>query len=280
MTAADEAYRVAERLVEEARESGAEVLSFARPDCRALDRLPEGIAGLTGLKGLSLDRTQVGDLSPLETMTELWGLSLNATQVSDLSPLETLTGLTILSLNDTQVSDLYPLGKLSLLTQLWLNGTQVSDLSPLEKLTGLTMLWLSYTQVSDLCPVEKLGELHFLWLSYTQVSDLSPLEKLSKLKLLALDGVPAIDLRPLRKLIRLATEPTMTGLTFKDTGAARVDPRIAEIAEISDNAQRARVLFDYLKAWDPPGAAPPPDEIGLRRLMVRLRNILGRRGGR
>ena len=42
--ASDEAYRVAERLVEQARASGAECLSFVREDCRALDRLPEGIA--------------------------------------------------------------------------------------------------------------------------------------------------------------------------------------------------------------------------------------------
>ena len=67
MTAADEAYRIAERLVEEARESGVEVLSFERQDWRALDaqRLPEGIAGLTALEDLRLCGMQVSDLSPL-----------------------------------------------------------------------------------------------------------------------------------------------------------------------------------------------------------------------
>lgn len=192
MTAADEAYRIAEWLVAQARARRAQSLSFARRECFALDRLPEGIAGLTGLTKLSLSGTQVSDLSPLETLIRLTLLSLTGTKASDLSPLEKLTGL----------------------TELWVDETQVSDLSPLRALTGLTELWL--------------------------------------------DGIPATDLRPLCKLTRLATEPEGYGLTFKDTGATRVDPRIAEIAEIKDNAERARVLFDYLEGWEPPVPALPP----------------------
>ena len=192
MAAADEAYWIAERLVEEARESGEERLSLDHEDCRALDRLPVGIAGLTGLTELSLNRTQVSDLSPLRELTGLTRLSLDGTQVSDLSPLRELTGL----------------------TGLLLDGTQVSDLSPLHELTGLAQL--------------------------------------------SINGIPAADLRPLRKLTRLATEPDVRGLTFKDTGATRIDPRIGEIAEIGDKAERARVLFDYLEGWEPPVPALPP----------------------
>ncbi len=164
--------------------------------------------------------------------------------------------------------------------ELSLQSTQVSDLSPLRELTGLTGLELSDTLVSDLSPLRKLTGLTRLWLDDTQVSDLSPLRELTGLTSLWLDGIPATDLRALRKLTRLSTEPKNCGLTFEDTGTARVDPRIAKIAEIGDKAERARVLFDYLEEWDPPVAAPHLDEIGLRRLMVRLRNILGRRGGR
>ena len=109
MTAADEAYRIAERLVEEARESGAPSLSFDREDCHALDRLPEGIAGLNGLMELSLGGTQVRDLSPLRKLTGLTALWLSGTKVSDLSPLRELTGLALLWLDGTEVSDLGPL---------------------------------------------------------------------------------------------------------------------------------------------------------------------------
>jgi internalin A len=331
--ASDEAYRVAERLVEEARASGAESLSFAREDCHALDRLPEGIAGLSRLTQLSLSGTQVGDLSPLAWLTGLTGLSLdstkvddlypvagltgltrlslsgtqvsdfsplagltgltglssNRTQVSDLSALAGLTGLTMLSLGDTQVSDLSPLAGLTGLTQLWLSGTQVGDLSPLAGLTGLTQLWLNGTQVSDLSPLMQLKGLTVLrlsqtqvsdsntfsltaltgltelWLSHTQVSDLSFLADLTEIRELLLYGIPATDLRPLRKLTRLATAPEGFGLTFKDTGAARIDDRIAEIAEIKDNAERARALFEYLEGREPPsdaaGSVPPPDDL-------------------
>jgi hypothetical protein len=178
--------------------------------------------------------------------------------VSDLSPLRELTGLTELSLQSTQVSDLSPLRELTGLTGLELSGTQVSDLSPLRNLTGLTRLWLDGTQVSDLSPLRELTGLTSLWL----------------------DGIPATDLRALRKLTRLSTEPENCGLTFEDTDATRMDPRIAKIAEIGDKAERARVLFDYLEAWVPPVAASPQDEIGVRRLTVWLWNILGRRGGR
>ena len=289
MTAADDAYRIAERLVGQARASGAESLSFAREDCRALDRLPEGIVGLsrltqlsligtqvgdlsllawlTGLTGLSLDSTKVDDLSPVAGLTGLTRLSLSGTQVSDLSALAGLTGLMQLSLGDTQVGDLSPLAGLTGLTQLWLNGTQVSDLSPLMQLKGLTVLRLSQTQVSDsnTFSLTALTGLTELWLSHTQVSDLSFLADLTEIRELLLYGIPATDLRPLRKLTRLKTEPGVVGLTFNDTGAARIDPRIAEMAEIKDHAERARALFEYLEGWEPPsdaaGSVPPPDDL-------------------
>jgi internalin A len=353
MTAADEAFAVAERLVEEARESGAKALDFDRFDCHALNRLPDGIAGLTGLRELRLTNTQVSDLSPLAGLTgltklwldgtqvsdlsplagltgltQLWldgtqvsdlsplagqarltALLLSGTQVSDLSPLAGLTGLTVLSLDGTQVSDLSPLAGLTGLTGLSLNGTQLSDLSPLAGLTGLKVLWLDGEQVSDLSPLAGLTGLTSLsfnttqvsdlsplagltgltllslggtqvsalsplagltgltqlWLGSTPVSDLSPLSGLTGLTELVLDGIPATGLRPLCKLTRLVTEPGGAGLTFKRTGAARLDPRIAGIAEIEDKAERARVLFEYLEGWEPPadaaGGVPPPDDL-------------------
>jgi hypothetical protein len=46
-----------------------------------------------------------------------------------------------------------------------------------------------------------------------------------------------------------------TGLTFKNSGATRIEPRIADIANIGDSAERARVLFDYLEDWVPPSSS-------------------------
>ncbi|MBS0125149.1 hypothetical protein [Thetidibacter halocola] len=54
-------------------------------------------------------------------------------------------------------------------------------------------------------------------------------------------------------------------MTFTNSGATRADPRIAEIAQIKDAAERARTLFAYLEDWVPPGtgaAAPEtPDQV-------------------
>ncbi len=165
--AAEAAYAAAERMIAEAKRSGAESLSFDNKLTHALTRLPPAVADLDKLREFDL----------------------NNTQIADLAPLAGLTGLTVLRLDNTQIA----------------------DLAPLAGLTGLTGLWL--------------------------------------------DGVPAIDLRPLRGLGKLVEAPGVGGLTFKDCGAARIDPRIAGIAEIEDDAERARTLFAYLEGWEPPTGA-------------------------
>jgi Leucine-rich repeat (LRR) protein len=211
------------------------------------------LAGLSALATLWLTITQVSDLSPLAGLTALTTLMLDGTQVSDLSPLAGLTALTTLSLSSTQVSDLSPLAGLTALTTLSLYSTQVSDLSPLAGLTALTTLMLENTQVSDLSPLAGLTALTTLSLNSTQVSDLSPLAGLTALTTLSLDGTPALDLRPLRNLGKLTeSDKRLEGLSFKHTAATRADGRIAEIAEIGDNAERAKTLFAYLEGWEVP----------------------------
>ncbi len=53
--------------------------------------------------------------------------------------------------------------------------------------------------------------------------------------------------------IRNGGSVTLRGLHFKDTAATKADPRIAEIAEIENAAERALTLFAYLEDWVPPG---------------------------
>ena len=119
---------------------------------------------------------------------------------------------------------------------------------------------------------ERVLTLDTLSLAHTWISDadLVTLSRLKNLSSLYLNDTNLLDLRPLVGLTRLMTEPgvrTWEGLHFKDTAATRLDPRIAEIAEIKDNTERARVLFDYLKDWVPPpqpGDMPVPNATGLR----------------
>ena len=174
--------------------------------------------------------------------------------------------MTRLFLSDSQVSDLSPLAAMTAMTSLYLTNTLVNDLSPLAALTRLTDLFLSDTQVSDLSPLAAMTGMTVLTLSNTQVSDLWPLAAMPSLKVLEITGCPIIDLRPARTSPRLTYSPERKnvlasyGLTFKNTAATRADKHIAEIAEIEDDAERGRVLFDYLDRWEVPDPPVVPDQ--------------------
>ncbi len=145
------------------------------------------------------------------------------------------------------------IAELAKLRSLDLRNTHVTSLSPLATMTWMTRLWLSNTRVSDLSPIAAMTGMTRLTLSNTRVSDLSPLVSMTGMTGLWLDNTPVLDLRVLRELRKLVDDPGLNGLTFKNTAATRADPRIAEISEIEDAAERARVLFEYLEGWEVPG---------------------------
>ena len=228
------------------------------------------LAGLTGITQLWLNHTPVSDLSPLAGLTGITQLLLNNTQVSDLSPLARLMGITQLSLNNTQVSDLSPLARLTGISQLRLSNTPVSDIFPLARLTGITQLWLNNTQVSDLSPLSAWERLEFLNISDTPIRDLHGLPIRAPLRGFWCDTCPVLDLRPLRAhpglLGPFDDRTPLIGIHFKDTRATQADPRLAEIDEIEDDAERAKVLFEYLEGWELPGGTwseipPDPDPL-------------------
>ena len=88
--------------------------------------IPSVLAGLQTEGAPEAYRPFIRDLTPLSGMTELRTLNLNNTQVSDLTPLCGMTQLQYLSLNNTQVSDLTPLCGMTELRTLNLNNTQIS----------------------------------------------------------------------------------------------------------------------------------------------------------
>ena len=106
MSAADDAFAAAERMIEEARKTGAALLSFDNPKTHALNRIPDSIAGLTGLKVLDFSRTMVSDLSLISGIVGATSLYLSNTPVSDLCPISKMVEMTRLDLNYSQVSDL------------------------------------------------------------------------------------------------------------------------------------------------------------------------------
>ena len=178
-------------------------------------------------------------------------LTLSGDDFSDLAVLPpdigSLTALNSLDLMQTQVSDISALSGFTALNRLDLRGAQVSDISALSGLTALRVLVLFGTQVSDISALSGLTALSSLTLRGTQVSDISALSGRTALNRLELFGTQVSDLSPVLPLTQLADASQSAGLAFKNTVAAQADPRIAEIAEIKDNAKRATDLFAYLK---------------------------------
>ncbi len=243
----DAAYARAQDAIATARASGASDLTLSGDDFSDLAVLPPDIGSLTALSSLDLWGTPVSDISALSGLTALSRLILRGTPVSDISALSGLTALSGLNLMGTQVSDISALSGLTALSRLYLWGTQVSDISALSGLTALSSLDLSGTQVSDISALSGLTALSRLYLSGTQVSDISALSGLTALRVLDLTGTQVSDLSPVLPLTQLADAPQSAGLAFKNTVAAQADRRIAEIAEIEDNAKRATDLSAYLK---------------------------------
>jgi hypothetical protein len=250
--ASDAAYAEAQRLIAAAKASSATRLDLSTEKTRALTALPPEIAQLISLTTLDLSGTDITDISPLTSLTALTTLELHGILITDLSPCSHLTGLTTLLMGGSSVMDLSPLSNLTSLTELEVWDTHVADLSPLGNLTALTSLMLSGTRISDLSALAHLTALRSLYLTDTSITDLSPLIRLTALTTLYVSGTKVTDLSPLRHLTgllwpsQIASGDPDPGLYFSRTPACD-DPRVAAIAEIEDDALRARTLFDHLQ---------------------------------
>ena len=245
-------------------------------DTKVTDLTP--LAGMVGIATLLLSLSRITDLTPLAGMVGMTWLYLDSTGITDLAPLAGMVGMAALYLNDTGVTDLTPLTGLAGIATLWLSNTGVTDLTPLAEMAGLTHLWLNNTRITDLSPIAGMVEMATLSISLTGITDLSPIARMVGMTLLALDGIKATDLspiaglrgiasldlngcavsdlRPILAMERLVSEPLQGGLTFSGCAAAALDGRIAKIADMKDDSERAKALFAYLQDWVPP---VPPD---------------------
>ncbi len=240
MSAADEAYAEAQRLIAKVKASGSATLDLNTKATRALDRLPDEIGDLPALRQLILIKTQITDLVPLAAVKGLTHLSLDSTQITDLTPLAALKGLIRLTLNNTKITDLAPLAALTGLAELYINSTQITDLTPLAALAGLIELYaneakitnlvpltvsrglsrldLSNNPIIDIAPLASLTGLTGLFLSNTQITDLAPLAALTGLHRLILKGTQITDLTPLAALTKLA------GINLDDSAVLNLLP--------------------------------------------------------
>ncbi|MGB0504881.1 MAG: TIR domain-containing protein [Pikeienuella sp.] len=220
MTDAERAYERAKELIAKAKAEGATELALNTEVVSNLTRLPPEIAELTHLTVLSLNNTQVSNLSPLLGLSALEELRVNKTQTADLSPLSGLTALKRLDLDKTMVTDLSPLKGLTELTRLELDRTGVSDLSPLANLRKLERLGLSGAMVEDLRPIRGLVS---LFASVKQKTSF------------------------------------VYGLYFRNCTATKLDPELKRLSEIRDAGDRTRDTLAYLNTLqDPEPSKPQP----------------------
>lgn len=199
----------AERRIEEARVSGAEVLYLTELD---IDAIPASVARLEKLKAIQFQFcSQLVDLTTLGQKYDLLNLDFwHCNALSDLSPLASMTNLQQLNLSGSfSLSNLSSLSMLKTLQKLELSRCQaLSDLSPLASLTNLAELTLSGCKgLHDLSPLSRLTNLQYLDLSLcSKIINLLPLSSLTSLYALELRECHAVsDLSPLSLLINLNT---------------------------------------------------------------------------
>ena len=157
----------------------------------------EVLADLPNLRSLSLDRTNVSDISFLEGMTQLDRLTLVEGSFEDLSVISGLTNVRDLELRKLDISDLSPIAGMTGLEELYLADMPVSDLSPLSGMTSLLQVKLRGMPISDLSPLANATEVRKLLIDEAEVADISPLRGMRNLRSVDLSSNPLSDLSPL-----------------------------------------------------------------------------------
>jgi len=212
-----------------------------------------GLEHATGLTELNLGGNHgLADLTPLSGLTSLRRLNLNASNVSNLTPLSGLRNLRRLELVNAAVTNVGPLSRLGELRELFLRndegirdnaivdvtglqnltklwtldlrknageailrselatltllravGTSIGNLTGLEYATGLEELYLSGNSISDISALSNLTTLQTLYLDSNSISDISGLSNLTSLRSLALGNNSISDISALSNLTSL-----------------------------------------------------------------------------
>ena len=210
-------YEEAERLIAEAKVSGAKVLLLRGLD---IERLPKSLGDLIDMEELYIRGCQrLHDIQAVSRLKKLkaffYGLEWYAAPgfdqscvLHDISPLSGLTGLRQVSLKYcSQLTDVSVLGTLTGLQELNLSRcSQLADIGVLSTLTGLLEidLW-GCGQLKDVSVLSHLTSLHKIDLSAcSQLTDVSGLGTLK--------GLRQINLSACSQLTDLSVLRSLTGL--------------------------------------------------------------------
>jgi Leucine-rich repeat (LRR) protein len=145
---------------------------------------------LEGICELSIDDSNLTDISTLKNLPNLEVLSLSRNKLTDISPLANLTELKELELDDNQITDVICLADLPRLHSLRLSRNKLKSLEGLKNLPNLTVLQLRHNQLTDISALTNLESLEWLCLENNKLTDVDVLFKLENLTEVHVDGNP------------------------------------------------------------------------------------------
>ena len=108
------------------------------------------IAGMTGLKQLTIISEDGTDWSGLSHLVQLQVLSLRGSRIADLNAINKLRNLKNLDISQTRVQNLSPLSNLQSLESLNIAGTPIKQVMPLVGLVALKYIESTVKNITDI----------------------------------------------------------------------------------------------------------------------------------
>jgi Leucine-rich repeat (LRR) protein len=153
------------------------------------------IAGLIGLRRLSVENQGIENLKFLRNLTELEELRLPDNMISSIEPLSALRNLTVLDLRKNSIDDITPLAGLSNLEALDIGFNDITTVDSLDRLNKLSMLDLSANKITQLSSLGGLVSLRNLNLDDNPITLISGSRiTLRTLAGCLLSGISGIDI--------------------------------------------------------------------------------------
>ena len=175
-------------------------------------------------------------------MASIITLSLNNTNIADLTGLEYATGIQYFTMNGNQVTDFTAIKSMTALKQLRLSGNNVtsSRFPDLSHLNSLILIDLAFANV-DNAVLDKINKILSLtticFQSNINITTIEPLEVLPKLKDIDVQFCGINDFRPINNM------PLLTRLAAYGQNTGRLDPHTILDRTDLDYNEGAETLF-------------------------------------
>jgi len=167
------------------------------------------LAGLSGVKGLTIRLNNLDEIKGLETMSDLESLKGSHNQLKSLGDLSGLSQLRELDVSANQLSRLGELSGLKQLNRLNVSYNELTELGDLSALNQLTELSAARNRLTALTGLDQLTELKKLALERNRLENIGSLSQLGQLEY--------VDVRS-NSLENIGDLSGLSRLTYLDAG--------------------------------------------------------------